>query len=144
KYSGMRPLAPVLARLLDRAVPARDYDAIVPVPLHWRRRWHRGFNQAEALAHELGRRRGIPVLRALSRRRATVNQAGLTSAARRRNIAGAFLVRDKARIEGKKILLIDDVMTTGATASACARALMQAGAESVSLATVARADRKWK
>lgn len=145
KYSQMRPLAGKLSQLLERALPIDDrYDAIVSVPLHWRRRWQRGFNQADLLAREVSKRRRIPVLNALRRTKATVNQSGLTSAARRLNIAGAFQPRPGVNLQGKKVLLIDDVFTTGATAGACARALKKAGAGSVSLLTLARADRRWR
>jgi len=148
KYSGMRPLTGRLGRLLDRTLPggekAEKYDAIVPVPLHWHRRWRRGFNQAELLAREVADRRGIPVVNALRRSKATVNQAGLTSAGRRRNITGAFRPNAGIDLTNKRILLIDDVFTTGATASACARVLKRAGAKSVSLLTLARADRRWR
>jgi ComF family protein len=145
KYSGMRPLAGRLSGLLDRALPVDDrYDVIVPVPLHWRRRWQRGFNQAELLARDVSRHRRIPILNALRRRKSTTTQAGLTSAGRRHNMAGAFEVRDGAEVRGKRVLLIDDVFTTGATASACAVALKKAGAGTVSLLTLARADRRWR
>jgi len=145
KYSGMRPLAGRLAHLMDRALPIDErFDFIVPVPLHWRRRWNRGFNQAELLASELSEHRRIPILNALRRRKQTGNQAGLTSAARRSNIAGAFEPRAGIDLHGKRVLLIDDVFTTGATASACARALKKAGAGTVSLLTLARADRRWR
>jgi ComF family protein len=145
KYSGMRPLAPVLSRLLDRALPREDrYDFVVPVPLHWRRRWSRGFNQSELLAQGIASRRGIPLLNALARVKATAIQAGLTSAGRRRNMSGAFRLRPGAALRGKRILLVDDVFTTGATAGACARVLKSAGASSVTLLTLARADRRWR
>ncbi len=144
KYSGMKPLAPRLSLLMDKALPIDErYDVIVPVPLHWKRRWKRGFNQAELLASEVSRHRGIPISNALRRTKATVNQAGLTSAGRRRNIAGAFAAREGMGLTGKRVLLIDDVFTTGATASACARALKKAGAGHVSLLTLARAERRF-
>jgi ComF family protein len=130
---------------LDSALPIDDrFDFIVPVPLHWRRRWRRGFNQAELLAREVSRHRRIPILNALRRRKSTVNQAGLTSAGRRRNIAGAFESCRGIDLKGRRILLIDDVFTTGATASACSRALKKAGAGTVTLLTLARADRRFK
>jgi ComF family protein len=145
KYSGMRPLAPALSLLMDRALPIDDrYDLIVPVPLHWRRRWRRGFNQAELLAREVSKHRRIPILNALRRSKPTANQAGLTSAGRRRNIAGAFQARAGTDLRGKRVLLIDDVFTTGATASACAVALKKAGSGTVSLLTLARAERRWR
>jgi ComF family protein len=144
KYAGMKPLARPLARLLEQAVSIDEpLDAVIAVPLHWRKRWQRGFNQSELLARHIARRRGVPLLDALRRKRPTEVQASLAVAGRRRNVAGAFAARTGADLTGKRILLIDDVMTTGATASACATALKRAGAKSVSLATLARVDRRW-
>ncbi|HTA41339.1 MAG TPA: ComF family protein [Bryobacteraceae bacterium] len=149
KYSGMKPLARPLAAYMERALSKDEtFDAIVPVPLHWRKQWDRGFNQADLLARQIAKKRALPVLRALRRKRGTATQAGLASAGRRRNVAGAFVLRSTAktdpRLAGKRILLIDDVMTTGATASACASVLKRGGAESVSLLTLARVDRRWR
>jgi ComF family protein len=145
KYSGMKPLARPLAEYLLRALPADEhFDAVIPVPLHWRRQWSRGFNQAELLARCVAKQRGIPVWNALRRRRATATQAGLANAGRRRNVAGAFRVKEKARLAGKRVLLVDDVMTTGATANACAAALKRGGAGFVSLLTLARVDRRFE
>jgi ComF family protein len=149
KYSGMKPLARMLAGYMERAIPVDErFDAIVPVPLHWRRQWERGFNQSALLADHIAKRRGIPMVNALRRKRATATQAGLASAGRRRNVASAFDLRVKGnkdpRLAGRKILLIDDVMTTGATASACASVLKRGGAKSVSLLTLARVDRRWR
>jgi ComF family protein len=149
KYSGMKPLGRTLASHMERVISIDErFDAVVPVPLHWRRKWDRGFNQSALLADHIARRRGIPVVHALRRKRATATQAGLASAGRRRNVAGAFELRARAkedpRLAGKKILLIDDVMTTGATASACASVLKRGGAKSVSLVTLARVDRRWR
>lgn len=143
KYECIRTLASPLGRLLVRAVPVDTaIDAVVPVPLHWRRRWARGFNQAELLAAEAARSRGVPVLRALRRRRHTPTQTGLTHAQRRKNIAGAFTLTGKP-VEGLRLLLVDDVMTTGATLSVCAALLRRAGARSVLAATLARTDRRF-
>jgi ComF family protein len=143
KYHGVAPLAPRLGRFLSGALP-RDmtFDVIVPMPLHWMRRWQRGFNQSELLARDLQRRTGIPWVRAIKRKRATPAQAGLTRAERRDNVAGAFEVRKQAAIRGKHVLLVDDVITTGATASACASILKRAGARRVSVLTLARVDRR--
>lgn len=144
KYSGMTPLARHLGEYLNRLTPSdRKFDAVVPVPLHWRRQWERGFNQSELLARHVASSQGIPVIKALKRARATEVQAGLASAGRRRNMAGAFRARPRADLTGKHLLLIDDVMTTGATAGACAVTLKRAGAQSVSLLTVARVDRRF-
>jgi len=152
KYSGVRPLGKRLAGLLCRALPddgAERFDVVVPMPLHWRRRWKRGFNQSEILARQVagylqkvtgGR---VPMVDAMRRVRATATQAGLTNSNRRKNVAGAFRVIRKAQLAGKRILLIDDVMTTGSTAAACASAMKRAGAASVTLLTLARVDRRF-
>lgn len=143
KYAGIKPLAHPLGGLLRMALPEGErFDAIAPVPLHWRRRWRRGFNQSELLARDLGRRCGIPVIGALRRVRATAAQAGLSNTSRRRNVASAFAIRPRQTVQDGRILLIDDVMTTGATATACALALKRAGAARVALLTVARVDRR--
>jgi competence protein ComFC len=140
KYGRVKTLAWPLSGLLAQALPRDEaFDAAVPVPLYWRRRLQRGFNQAELLARGLSRRTGIPVVRALGRLRPTPAQAGLSNSARRQNMSQAFRARG---VQGKRILLIDDVMTTGATAASCAAALKQAGARRVSLLTVARVDRR--
>jgi ComF family protein len=143
KYGRMKPLARTLATHLVAALPLdRQFDVVVPMPLHWRRQWQRGFNQSEMLARATARRRGIPMVNAVRRVRATSAQAGLSNAARRENVAGAFRVRKPRAIADQRVLLIDDVMTTGATASACALALKRAGAKSVALAALARVDRR--
>jgi len=143
KYGGVRPLAKPLGDYLARALP-RDqrFDLIVPMPLHWRRRWQRGFNQADLLAREIARRWSAPVGRIARRVRFTAPQAGLTLAQRRQNVRGAFSVMRGVRLDGMRVLLVDDVLTTGASASACARALKRAGASHVALLTLARADRR--
>ena len=123
-----------------------SFEAVTPVPLHWRRQWDRGFNQSDLLAREIARRCGIPAVHALKRVRSTLTQAGLSNTGRRRNVAKAFQCRRGARwarcVAGKRILLIDDVMTTGSTAGSCALALKRAGAARVALLTVARVDRR--
>ena len=142
KYGGIRRLARPLGALLGDALPRdRQFDVVTAVPLHWRRRWQRGFNQSELLGKAIARTRGIPAVNVLRRRSATRAQAGLSNAQRRENVAGAF--RARRRVNGLRILLVDDVMTTGATAGACARALKQAGARSVSLLSLARVDRRF-
>jgi ComF family protein len=143
KYERVRTLAKPLAERLTTAYPLEQrFDAVVAMPLHWFRYWQRGFNQAALLAKELARRRGIPVVRAVRRVRATEAQAGMTRARRRANVAGAFKALPGRRLEGMRVLLVDDVFTTGATANACARALKQAGAAYVAVLTLARADRR--
>jgi ComF family protein len=114
-------------------------EALVPVPLHPRRQRKRGFNQSELLADALGRRAGIVVAaQALVRRQDTRSQTGLSAAARRANVRGAFAVRRRAQVAGRTVVLVDDVLTTGATASACAQVLRAAGAREVRLLTAAR------
>jgi ComF family protein len=143
KFNGVCPLAPVLGRYLKRALPVeQQFDLIVPMPLHWRRRWQRGFNQAGLLACEVARRFDLPVTNIVRRRKATLQQAGLTNAKRRANVSGAFRVRRGARLDGLRILLVDDVLTTGATAAACARVLKRGGAAHVTVLALARTDRR--
>jgi ComF family protein len=139
KYTGVRTLAASLGRQLAQAMPREDsFDVIVRMPLHWRKRWQRGFNQSEWLAREIGRRTHTPVRNALRRVQHTAPQAGLTSVKRRLNVSGAFLAKKNPALADQRVLLVDDVMTTGATAASCARALKMAGAQHV---TLARADR---
>ncbi len=147
KYGNVTMLAGPLGRLLARTMPENSrFDVVIPMPLHWRKRWQRGFNQAELLAAEIGRRTNVPVRNALRRVRNTASQAGLTSSKRRRNVSGAFQasrgVKMRTVLNGASVLLIDDVVTTGATAASCARALKRAGARQVTLLTLARADRR--
>ncbi len=141
KYGRMKGIGRRLGGLLATALPVDErIDVVVPVPLHWRRQWTRGFNQAEVLGRQIARARRIKVVHALRRRRATNAQAGLSNPKRRLNVTGAF--RATAAVAGLRVLLVDDVMTTGATASACALALKRAGAKSVTLLTLARVDRR--
>jgi ComF family protein len=144
KYEGRRSLAQPLAALLrDRHhATLAGAASVVPVPLFPSRRLRRGFNQAADLAALLG----LPVVHALWRVRPTATQTGLTAAQRRRNVRGAFvlspLVRRRIRaryITGRIVVLVDDVMTTGATAAACMEVLSAAGAREVRVVTVARA-----
>jgi len=141
KYAGIQTLARPLGKFLSIALPREQrFDVIVPMPLHWMKQWSRGFNQSELLAREVGRRWNLPVKQLARRIRATAVQAGVTGAQRRANVSGAFRARDT--VAGKRVLLVDDVMTTGATAGSCAVALKRAGAEHVALLTLARVDRR--
>lgn len=126
------------AALLDlkwREFP--DVDALVPVPLHRWRHASRGFNQAWELSKTISRSAKIPVLGNVRRIRRTVSQSGLTAAARRRNLAGAFAVAGP--LKRNRLLIVDDVMTTGETCRQVASALLMAGATQVNVLTVARA-----
>jgi ComF family protein len=143
KYGRVKTMVRPLGELLSAALPREEqWDAVVPVPLHWRRRWRRGFNQSELLARAIAGRRGIPVIRALKRVRYTPTQTGLSNTSRRKNVAAAFAAVRRHSVSGSSILLVDDVMTTGSTAAACAAALRRAGAARITLLTVARADRR--
>ncbi|WP_082609898.1 ComF family protein [Bosea sp. Root381] len=143
KYGDRTDLAVTLGRMMAQAgrelLP--DAELIVPVPLHRMRLWSRRFNQAAALAQILHRQAGIPhAPLALARVKRTRQQVGLTRAQRADNLQGAFRVEPAAKpqIEGRRILLVDDVLTTGATANAAARALLRAGAKAVDVLTFAR------
>ena len=142
KYERVDTLAAPLGRLLARALPRDNaHDAVVPMPLHWFRRYRRGFNQAELLAREVALRMDAGVVMPLTRSWGA-RQSGLTNAQRRRNVGAAFKARKGVDLKGARVLLVDDVLTTGATAAACARALKRAGAAHVSVLTLARADRR--
>ena len=120
---------------------ALGVDVIVPVPLHWRRRLVRGYNQSAAIAHGLGARLGLPCRSLwLRRARATASQKDLPGSLRWENVRHAFQARARKRLVGRHVLLVDDVMTTTATASEAARALLAGGASEVSVAVLARAE----
>jgi ComF family protein len=143
KFGGERVIAGDLGRLLAARLAsdprAADLEAVVPVPLHRATERKRGYNQAALLAEVQGRRIGCPVVAGvLVKARATEPQATLDAARRGENIAGAFAVRRPDRVEGRRLLLVDDVMTTGATASEAATALKAAGAAYVLVAVVGR------
>lgn len=143
KHADRPDLGGLFALWLARAAPEllEEADAIVPVPLHRRRLLMRRYNQAAEIARPLAAMTGTPYLPdILVRRRPTATQAGKSGSGRRRNVAGAFEVpASRAKqVAGLRILLIDDVLTTGATAEGCARALKAAGAARVDVAVVAR------
>ena len=145
KYEGRRSLATPLGRRMQSAGidVVRDADCVVPVPLHSWRHFRRGFNQASDLAKTVG----VPVVHALWRTRATTSQSGLTAAARRRNVRGAFRLSPLLSVRKREdllrdriVVLVDDVRTTGATLNACAEVLRAAGARDVRALTAAARD----
>lgn len=143
KYGDRVELSLTLGRMMVQAGRelAAEADLVLPVPLHRTRLWRRRFNQAAALARTISRETGLPlVTTALTRIRRTRQQVGLTRAQRADNLQGAFQVSAAARgqIEGRRVLLIDDVLTTGATVNAASRALLRAGASAVDVLTFAR------
>ena len=142
KYQRERHLTRVLAHLwLQRAGSRTDIDLLVPVPLHWRRRWHRGFNQSELLAAHLGDHVGTnggltPDLRTVKRHRPTAPQSAMSATERKRNLANAFTVSRPC--DNLRVAIVDDVFTTGATAAALSRVLKQAGASRIEVWCLAR------
>ena len=149
KYQGTKPAGKLLGQLLHQATSGMALPeslVVIPVPLWSGKRQMRGFNQAEAIARAYLRVQsgsGIQLdTSILSRTRDTASQTGLTRHQRRANVRGAFTVLKPERIQGRSVLIVDDVMTTGTTAGECARVLRRAGAKEVFVATVARATKE--
>ena len=139
KYGRKVAIARTMARYMAPLVGSESERLLVPVPLHRTRLWGRGFNQSALVARELSRRLGIPTdPQALARTRRTPPLKGMSPLQRRKTVAGAFRVRDRQKVAGKTVILIDDVLTTGSTAEACARSLKRAGAARVELVSWAR------
>jgi ComF family protein len=139
KHDRVRTLAKSLIELLVRALPRRGCFEVVAVPLHWRRRWQGRINQSELLARGIARQSNVAVIRALRRLRHTPPQTGRSNSERRKN-AAVFAAR--RFLSSQRILLDDDVLTTGSTGAACAGNLRRAGASRVTLSTVAPANRR--
>jgi ComF family protein len=143
KYQDRTDLAPAMGRWMARAGHELlgDADVLVPVPLHWRRAWRRRYNQSGALARVIERQTGVRVTSETLRRvRPTQQQIGLSRSQRASNVQGAFKVAAdrQSEIEGRRVVLIDDVLTSGATVDACARALLRAKAVAVDVLVFAR------
>lgn len=143
KYGDRLDLAPTMARWMGRAGTEllADADVVVPVPLHWRRMWARRFNQSATLAKLLSAESGVAAsFTALKRVKATPQQVGLTKSERAANVQGAFRVEAEAKgeVARRHVLLVDDVLTSGATVDACARTLLRAGARQVDVLVFAR------
>jgi ComF family protein len=143
KYGDRLDLAPMMGRWLSQAGRELlgDADALVPVPLHWRRRWARRFNQSAILAAAVSAASGVPIATdALKRVKFTAQQVGLSRSERAANVQGAFRVppAGKAEVAGRRLVLVDDVLTSGATVEGCAKALLRAGARTVDVLVFAR------
>ena len=142
KFGGRRALAAPLGDLLAETaavLPVQGVDLLLPVPLHRRRERERGFNQSRLLARRVGTAWGVPVRAdVLARAAATLPQTDLGAEDRRANVRGAFTLRRPDVVVGRHVLLVDDIMTTGATAGECAGLLRDAGAATVGVVTVAR------
>lgn len=142
KYGRKVAVARTMARYMAPLVACADEAVLVPVPLHRTRLWRRGFNQSALVARELSRRLGIAMdPLALKRTRRTPALKGMSMLQRRKTVAGAFRVDDRKAVEGRTVILVDDVLTTGSTAEACARTLKRAGAARVELISWARVVR---
>ncbi|MFY9761139.1 MAG: ComF family protein [Xanthobacteraceae bacterium] len=143
KYSDRLDLAPMMGRWISHAGREllAEADALVPVPLHWRRLWTRRFNQSAMLAAAISAQSGVPIATGVLKRvKPTAQQVGLSRTKRAANVQGAFRVPPEARgaVAGRRLVLVDDVLTSGAKVEGCARALLRAGAANVDVLIFAR------
>ncbi|MFZ0721297.1 MAG: ComF family protein, partial [Xanthobacteraceae bacterium] len=143
KYSDRLDLAPMMGRWISHAGREllAEADALVPVPLHWRRLWTRRFNQSAMLAAAISAQSGVPIATGVLKRvKPTAQQVGLSRTERAANVQGAFRVPPEARgaVAGRRLVLVDDVLTSGAKVEGCARALLRAGAANVDVLIFAR------
>ncbi len=143
KYSDRLDLAPMMGRWIAHAGREllAEADALVPVPLHWRRLWARRFNQSAMLAAAISAESRVPIAGSVLKRiKPTAQQVGLSRAERASNVQGAFRVppESKAAVAGRRLIVVDDVLTSGATVDGCARALLRAGAANVDVLVFAR------
>lgn len=142
KYHGKKDIGEWLGHLVAEEFKVKDFfediDAIIPVPITWKRKYSRGYNQSESIARGVNTVTGIPVLRkALKRTRFAESQTQVKPSERFKNVEGAFRLEDKDKISGKHILIVDDVVTTGSTISSCAKELLKAGNVKISVLTIA-------
>jgi len=142
KYGDRLDLAPMMGRWMRHAGREllAEADGLVAVPLHWRRLWTRRFNQSAMLATAIAAESGVPLVGTLRRVKATAQQVGLTRTERAGNVQGAFRVPEEGRamVAGRRLIVVDDVLTSGATVEGCARALLRAGAANVDVLIFAR------
>jgi ComF family protein len=143
KYGDRLDLAPMMGRWVSHAGREllAEADALVPVPLHWRRLWARRFNQSAMLAAAISAESGVPIAAGILKRvKPTAQQVGLSRSERAANVQGAFRVPPEAKgaVVGRRLVLVDDVLTSGATVDGCARALLRAGAANVDVLIFAR------
>lgn len=145
KFAGWLSLAKFLAKgminIYKEELKDDNYEVVIPVPLHWRRLLTRGFNQSAVLASAMARELNLRLeLYSLKRVKNTKPQYGLTRRERKENVKNAFKVINNAKVKGKRILLVDDVYTTGATVGECSKVLKKAGADMIGVLTLARAN----
>jgi ComF family protein len=131
-------LSRLLAERLQRDGIASEIDGVLPVPMHWYRYLKRGYNPSELLSERIAKLLRLPLLRGALRSKQKLPQSLLTGTKRRQNVVGCFQITKPKKVLNKRLLLVDDVLTTGATANECTKSLLSAGAERVYVAVLAR------